>query len=192
MSNIAQEQAISNLSGIASGGMTATDSLAQLAPIFHTLKEAVPKLPQLPTAGGAPGQPTPGFEAGSLSSADPLERSAVKMAAKYLGIKYAWGGTSAATGFDCSGLLVSVWKQLGVNIPRTTYDQWSAGKAVSGPLKPGDAVFFRGSDSRNGLPGHVGMYIGNGKMIVAPRTGSVVQIQTVAGQGDYMGARRFG
>jgi len=190
VSNIAQEQAISNLSGIASGGLSATDSLAQLAPIFHTLKETIPKLPTLPTAGGAPGQPTPGFESAGTASA--LDHSAVKLAQKYLGIKYTWGGTSAATGFDCSGLLVSVWKQLGISIPRTTFDQWKAGRAVSGPLKPGDAVFFKGSDSRNGLPGHVGMYIGNGKMIVAPHTGSVVQIQTVAGQGDYMGARRFG
>lgn len=207
MSNAFQEQAQSNLAAIGSGAMSSTDSLAQLAPIFHQLKQTIPQLPQIPGTGKTPGAPVgqlpAGFEAGSLANATPLDKAAVKLAAKYLGVKYSWGGGSLSgptkgiaqgantVGFDCSGLVQSVWGQLGVKIPRTTFDQWKTGKAVSGPLRAGDAVFFRGSDGTASSPGHVGLYIGNGKMIVAPHTGSVVQIQSVAGEGDYMGARRF-
>lgn len=110
---------------------------------------------------------------------------------KYIGTPYKWGG-EAPGGFDCSGLLQYVWRQNGVNIPRTTYDQFKVGTPVAkNSLQPGDAVFFTGSDSKNGLPGHVGMYIGNDKFIEAPHTGAKVQISTLAGRSDYQGARRF-
>src|SRR5262249_35587404 len=110
----------------------------------------------------------------------------------FIGTPYKWGG-AAPGGFDCSGLLQYIWGKLGVNISRTTYTQWGEGQAIGkGQLRPGDAVFFKGADSKNGLPGHVGMYIGGGRFIEAPHTGSTVHISKLAGRSDYMGARRYG
>src|SRR5215471_11292203 len=126
----------------------------------------------------------------------PAANHAVGLAREYLGTPYVWGGESTK-GFDCSGLLQYVWAKQGVNIPRTTYDQWDAGKRVpAGELRPGDAVFFHGSDARveNGrtLPGHVGMYIGDGNIIQAPHTGATVEITPLNHMSGYMGARRYG
>lgn len=163
---------------------------------------AMPALPQIkmPQAqvpapagvgGGAPSSSLP-------ASAPPTAygKRAVQIASKELGVPYVWGGTSPR-GFDCSGLLQYAWKQVGVNIPRTTYDQWQAGTPVDpAHLQPGDAVFFRGSDARVSggrvLPGHVGIYIGGGKLIEAPHSNSTVRISTLSGRTDYMGARRYG
>jgi cell wall-associated NlpC family hydrolase len=116
--------------------------------------------------------------------------NAARIVQHYLGTPYVWGGESTK-GFDCSGLLQWVWGKLGVKIPRTTYDQFKAGKVVKGQLRPGDAVFFRGSDPKGGLPGHVGMYIGGGQFIEAPHSGAVVRISNLKGRRDYQGARRY-
>ena len=120
---------------------------------------------------------------------------AVQLAKDYLGTPYVWGGDSTK-GFDCSGLLQYVWAKQGVPIPRTTYDQFKQGQKIStGSLRPGDAVFFKGSDSKvvDGqlLPGHVGMYIGDGQIIQAPHTGTTVQITPLKDMSGYMGARRY-
>ena len=116
----------------------------------------------------------------------------VNTARSFLGTPYVWGGDSR-NGVDCSALLQLVWKSAGVDIPRTTYDQYQTGTPVSANnLRPGDAVFFRGSDPRGNLPGHVGIYIGNGKMIQAEQTGTNVMISTFSPTGDYVGARRYG
>lgn len=159
-------------------------------------------LPALPssllTAPSVPSaQPS---QAGRVAAASPKipsvkGRAAVTLATHLLGVPYAWGGESLK-GFDCSGLLQYVWAKQGVNIPRTTYDQFKAGTAVApNALRPGDAVFFKGSDSEvvNGetLPGHVGIYIGGGKFIEAPKTGSDVRISSLKGRNDFMGARRY-
>lgn len=121
---------------------------------------------------------------------DPLEASAAKLVTKYLGVKYVWGGTTPK-GFDCSGLLQYVWHALGVTIPRTSQLQWQAGTPVDlAHLKSGDAVFAAGSDGTPDAPGHVGMYIGHGKIVAAPHTGDVVRIQNLA-DWNAVGARRF-
>ena len=115
----------------------------------------------------------------------------VKLAEHYLGVPYVWGGTTPK-GFDCSGLLQFLYKQEGIDIPRVTYDQFRAGVAIpKGKLRAGDAVFFKGSDSKNGLPGHVGIYIGGGRFIEAPHSGATVRISKLEGRSDYMGARRY-
>jgi cell wall-associated NlpC family hydrolase len=122
----------------------------------------------------------------------PHDARAINLARQYLGTPYVWGGEKPG-GFDCSGLLQFIWAKQGVKIPRTTYDQWQAGAQVGKKgLRPGDAVFFRGSDARGNLPGHVGIYIGGGKFIEAPHTGAVVRISKLAGRKDYVGARRYG
>jgi hypothetical protein len=116
---------------------------------------------------------------------------AVKDIHEYLGVKYQWGGASPK-GFDCSGLLQYVWAKEGVKIPRTSYDQWQTGRVVGKKqLRPGDAVFFKGSDAKGNLPGHVGMYIGNGQFVEAPHTGANVRISNLAGRNDFVGGRRY-
>jgi len=123
---------------------------------------------------------------------DPQEAKAATVVKQYLGTPYVWGGAKPG-GFDCSGLVQYCYSKVGIGgVPRTTYEQWDQGTPVSKKgLRPGDAVFFTGSDPKNGKPGHEGMYIGNGKFIEAPHTGGVVQVSSLAGRKDYVGARRF-
>jgi cell wall-associated NlpC family hydrolase len=106
---------------------------------------------------------------------------AASIALQYLGVPYVWGGASPS-GFDCSGLVMYVYAQLGISLPHYTVAQWSSTIPVSSP-EPGDLVFFDGL-------GHVGIYIGNGQFVDAPHTGSVVRIDSMSGFGSYNGARR--
>lgn len=124
---------------------------------------------------------------GSASNSSSGGNSLVNSAKKYLGTPYVWGGTSP-DGFDCSGLMQYVYKQNGINIGRTTYDQIKEGRAVSrDQLQPGDLVFFGTSSD----PHHVGMYIGDGQYLHAPRTGDVVKISSLSSRSDYLTARRM-
>lgn len=118
------------------------------------------------------------------------------MAHQFQGAPYVWGGESPK-GFDCSGFAQYLYGHAGINIPRTTYTQWTApnGHPVAmNQLLPGDLVFYKGGDSimQNGrvLPGHVGIYIGHGKIMDAYGTGYGVRVDNVRMDG-YMGARRF-
>jgi peptidoglycan DL-endopeptidase CwlO len=107
--------------------------------------------------------------------------AAASIALRYLGVPYVWGGASPS-GFDCSGLVMYVYAQLGISLPHYTVAQWNAASPISSP-EPGDLVFF------NGL-GHVGIYIGGGRFVNAPHTGSVVRIDSMSSFGGYDGARR--
>jgi cell wall-associated NlpC family hydrolase len=107
--------------------------------------------------------------------------AAASIALHYLGVPYVYGGASPS-GFDCSGLVMYVYAQLGISLPHYTVAQWNATQPISSPA-PGDLVFF------NGL-GHVGIYIGGGRFVDAPHTGSVVRIDSMSGFGGYDGARR--
>lgn len=98
---------------------------------------------------------------------------------RYLGVPYLWGGTSASEGFDCSGFVQQVYADLGVSLPRVSADQSRAGREVVGGLsaaQPGDLVYWNGDGGR---PNHIGIYAGEGKMLVAPRTGDVVRYQEI-------------
>lgn len=107
----------------------------------------------------------------------------VREARKFLGVPYVWGG-SEPNGFDCSGFTSYVYKHCGITIPRVAADQQNAGSLVNNP-EPGDLVFF-------GRPAHhVGIYYGDNKMIDAPHSGTVVQIQSLAGRTDQSGFRRY-
>ncbi len=111
--------------------------------------------------------------------------SPVETALAYHGVPYLWGGASPS-GFDCSGLILYVFRQHGVELPHYSGSQFLMGeKVMPAELQPGDVVFF-GSPIH-----HVGMYIGGGYFVHAPRTGDFVKISALAGRSDYAGARRY-
>lgn len=111
--------------------------------------------------------------------------SPVETALAYHGVPYLWGGESPR-GFDCSGLVMYVMRQHGVSLPHYSGAQFQLGERVApSALQPGDAVFF-GSPIH-----HVGMYVGAGYFIHAPRTGDFVKLSRLADRKDYAGARRY-
>ena len=94
----------------------------------------------------------------------------VEYAKEFIGIPYVYGGTSPS-GFDCSGFVKYVYAHFGVELPRVTYDQIKLGTSIGeSELREGDLVFFRGGD-------HVGIYIGGGQYIHAPRTGRTITVE---------------
>jgi peptidoglycan DL-endopeptidase CwlO len=115
----------------------------------------------------------------------PQPGSPVETALQYIGVPYVWGGDSPK-GFDCSGLVMYVLRQHGVELPHYSGAQFDLGIAVTlDQLLPGDLVFF-GSPVH-----HVGMYIGGGYFVHAPHTGDFVRISKLADRGDFAGARRY-
>lgn len=116
--------------------------------------------------------------------ADPKARKAIEWAMHQLGTLYQWGGSCTNSHgpdpmgrCDCSSLMQQAYAQVGVTLTRTTYTQVNEGKAVSpAHLKPGDLIFSRGSATR---PEHVGMYMGEGLVIEAPRTTKPVRITPI-------------
>ncbi|MFE9423487.1 NlpC/P60 family protein [Kitasatospora sp. NPDC006697] len=110
--------------------------------------------------------------------------AAVRFAYAQLGKPYVWGATGPGS-FDCSGLTGAAWRAAGVSLPRVSQDQWNAGRRIArADLQPGDLVFFY-SDLH-----HVGIYIGNGQMIHAPRTGKNITVLPIDAMPSYMGAVR--
>ena len=138
---------------------------------------STPTVNNAPTGGGA------GFGGGNPAG---HYSGVVAIAMRYLGVPYVWGGASPS-GFDCSGLTMYVYAQVGVSLPHNAAMQYGYGSPVSREnLQPGDLVFFDGL-------GHMGMYIGGGQFIHAPHTGDVVKISTLTGwyADTYVGARRL-
>jgi len=95
-----------------------------------------------------------------------------------IGVDYKYGGASHVTGFDCSGLVVHVFREgYGMNLPRTSQSQSQVGRAVSAEeLQPGDLVFY---NTLHRPFSHVGIYLGEGKFIHAPKTGTAVRIENM-------------
>lgn len=114
----------------------------------------------------------------------------ISTAEQYIGVRYQWGGSSPATGFDCSGFTSYVFAQNGITLPRTSVNQYAIGSAVSySNLQPGDLVFF--SFAKNGIVDHVGIYVGNNQFINASSSKGVT-IYTLSSywQNIFMGGRR--
>jgi cell wall-associated NlpC family hydrolase len=111
----------------------------------------------------------------------------VRFARRYVGVRYAYGGTTPASGFDCSGFTRFVYAHFGIALPHYSGGQFDLGRSVArAHLRPGDLLFFDGV-------GHVGLYIGGGLFIHAPHAGTRVSVDSLAGwsAGTYDGARRL-
>jgi cell wall-associated NlpC family hydrolase len=109
--------------------------------------------------------------------------TAISFAEQQLGKPYLWGGTGPDA-FDCSGLVMMAYRTAGINIERTSQAQWASEVRVpASQVQPGDLVFFAGSDGTTTSPGHVGLVIGNGKMIEAYATGFPIRVSSYANRG---------
>jgi peptidoglycan DL-endopeptidase CwlO len=109
-------------------------------------------------------------------NAPAVVQTAIAYAEQQLGKPYQWGATGPDA-FDCSGLVMMAYRAAGIDIPRTSQEQWAYGPQISsGEVQPGDLVFFAGADGTPTSPGHVGLVIGNGLMIEAYATGFPVRI----------------
>lgn len=117
-----------------------------------------------------------------------LGQRAAKIAVKAVGVPYRWGGSSPASGFDCSGLVYWAYGRIGVSVPHSSYALYGLGRSVQpSRLRAGDVLFFSGL-------GHVGLYIGRNRMVHAPQSGRNVEIVPL-GRSHYgsrlVGARRL-
>lgn len=127
------------------------------------------------------------FSGLALAQADPWEGWWWEVARRYQGIPYVWGGNGVEGGFDCSGLVVWLYRHLGISLPRTSHEQWRSLPAPGGPLRPGDLLFF----AQSGRVDHVAIYLGKGYMLHASgRRGKVVVEPWTALREIYVGARR--
>lgn len=100
----------------------------------------------------------------------PRGELAARVALQEVGTAYRWGGESPATGFDCSGLVRWAYRQVGIDLPHSSFALHGVGRAVPETrLAPGDVLFFEGL-------GHVGIYVGRGRMVHAPQTGRNVEV----------------
>lgn len=148
------------------------------------------------------------------TNASAAARTVINAALAQRGVPYSWGGGTAngpsygiccspsgksgttIKGFDCSGLTLYAYAQAGIRLPRTAAAQAGTGRRIpasAGPsaLEPGDLVFYAYAPGRDSTIYHVGIYIGGGQMINAPRPGAVVRLDAVAAMSGYAGGARL-
>ncbi|MGB7919915.1 MAG: NlpC/P60 family protein [Desulfobacterales bacterium] len=117
----------------------------------------------------------------------------VKTALNYIGVSYKWGGISSDEGFDCSGLTMTVYQLNGLDLPRTSRQQWRAGTAVArNELLRGDLVFFATAGGRQ--VSHVGIYTGENKFLHAPGKSKTIRLTSLSKsyyRSRFVGARRY-
>lgn len=143
-----------------------------------------------------------GFSKASAAAGSGMGGVAARAAMRWLGTPYSWGGGTSSGpsygiqqganihGFDCSGLALYAWNKAGVRLDHWTGTQWTSGPHVPvGRLRPGDLVFFARNTSDPDTIHHVGIYIGRGRMVEAPYTGSSVRVSSIW-RGDLIGATR--
>ncbi len=128
-----------------------------------------------------------------IYGASALRAEIVETAESYLGLPYQWGGASAEEGFDCSGLAMAVYQLNGLNLPRSSREQFRDGTPVSPEeLAKGDLVFFAISGGEK--VSHVGIYIGDGRFVHAPGRGKSVRLDFLSDayyQPRYIGGRSY-
>lgn len=159
------------------GFLAAAGSVLRGQPVQRKAASTSSPLDFVPAIYGGGASSSPSSSAGTVNAglvtpgASAAGAAIVATARRYLGVPYRWGGTNPATGLDCSGLTQLVYGQHGIKLGRTTYQQQNAGQLVAkGNAAPGDLVLW-------GAPAahHVGIYLGNGRVIHAPQTGDVVK-----------------
>jgi cell wall-associated NlpC family hydrolase len=167
---------MAGIEAIVSRVATLQAQMASLAPpaigpdssFAQALETATTQLPG-PAAAATTNPTISGFDTGRGGDA------VVAAARRYLGVRYLWGGTDPRQGLDCSGLVQRAYRDLGIELPRVAADQARMGQPVASlaDARPGDLVAF-------GSPvDHIGIYPGNRRMVVAPHTGTVVQIEPI-------------
>lgn len=123
---------------------------------------------------------------------DGLGYVAARTAERFIGLPYQWGGTTVVDGMDCSGFARAVYHLCGVNIPRTSAEQFKVGRSIAtDELVDGDLVFFGTSEQQIT---HVGIYVGGNRFVHAPRRGEDIKITSLqegAYARKYVGARRY-
>lgn len=127
------------------------------------------------------------FRAHRLQTEAMLGQRVVGFAKRFLGVQYAYGGSSPGSGFDCSGFVRYVYAHFGFSLAHSSFADFVRGRRVGRwAMRPGDLVFFDDA-------GHVGIYVGEGRFIHAPHSGTVVRIETMAGwyASRFDGARRL-
>ena len=132
----------------------------------------------IPAAGGRPRAADPGAaaEPGARRDDADLRGTIVDIATDMIGVRYRYGGTSPKEGFDCSGLVFYAYSGAGLSVPRNSVELFKAAEKI--PLdaaRKGDLVFFQ--DQRN--LSHVGIYLGAGRFVHAPSSGSTVRVSTL-------------
>jgi cell wall-associated NlpC family hydrolase len=148
------------------------------------LSTALPAATAGEVAGAAvTSHPKPFHRPRSAEPVPTVGERAARFALHEVGVPYRWGGESPS-GFDCSGLVRWSYLHVGIDLPHSSYALHELGTPVS-RLQPGDLLFFDGL-------GHVGLYVGHGRMVHAPYTGTDVQVVSL-GQwaGQFEGARRI-
>jgi hypothetical protein len=133
------------------------------------------------------------YAAGRLNDNEHLRKEIVRTANQFIGVRYRWGGQSSSTGFDCSGLTMVVYRLNGLELPRSSRQQWKAGRPVyQEQLLKGDLVFFATTGGER--VSHVGIYIGNNKFLHAPSSGRKIRISSMSNKyykSRYLGARTY-
>lgn len=133
----------------------------------------------------------PGADSPQYPPASSFGAQLARLALKYLGVRYVWGGTDPSVGFDCSGFVYFLSHKLGVDLPRTSSEQYQYGVAVPpADLEPGDLVFF----DTDFFASHVGIYEGNGMFAHAENFGTVTQLTSLHDpywSSRYIGAKRI-
>jgi cell wall-associated NlpC family hydrolase len=122
-----------------------------------------------------------------------LREEIVRTARRYIGVPYRWGGESPRSGFDCSGLTMVVYRLNGLDLPRSSRQQWRVGRRIDrGRLQKGDLVFF--ATTGGSRISHVGIYTGASKFLHAPGRGRQIQSSSLSNKyykARYVGARSY-
>lgn len=161
---------------------------AELDGRIGELRKAVSKLSSTQKTGLGFGQVK---DTGTYLGPPGAANTALQAALAKRGSQYLWGG-NGPNAFDCSGLTKFAYAAAGVQLPRVAVDQYRVGKPVAqNELLPGDLVFYDDGTGNPAAIHHVGMYVGEGKMVDAPTEGQLVDVRPIRGDGHYIGARRI-
>jgi cell wall-associated NlpC family hydrolase len=148
--------------------------------------------PQESKPAVAPGESQEKPQPKTVKNEKDMGSIAARTAERFVGIPYKWGGDNVVDGMDCSGFVRAVYNLCGLSIPRTSRDQYKAGGAVAREnLQDGDLVFFGSSETSIN---HVGIYVGGGRFVHAPRRGEDIRVTSVDEsyfEKRFIGARRY-